>query len=102
MAYYRSNRPEVPQTIVQSEQNESEQIQSEQQNLPLNYGADDCTCKHCQQLKTNNIKGKLNHGAPMFAAQLRDNGYIANRVTLPGDIDYIKIESTQPQGAYGV
>jgi hypothetical protein len=55
---------------------------------PINYGTDDCTCLHCQQLKTNGVKGKLNHGVPMFAAQLRDAGYIANRVSLPGDIDY--------------
>jgi len=58
--------------------------------LPANYGQDDCQCLHCLSLKINDIKGKLNHGSYMDAQELKLNGYIANRVTLPGDIDYVK------------
>jgi hypothetical protein len=61
--------------------------------LPANFGQDDCQCKHCQQLNTNNIKGKLNHGSYMDAQELKSNGYIANRVTLPGDMDYIGVKT---------
>jgi len=56
--------------------------------LPANFGLADCQCLHCRQLKLNGINGKLNHGSYMPASELKSNGYILNRVTLSGDIDY--------------
>lgn len=53
-------------------------------NLPANYGQEDCECKHCQQHR--NMGGKLiiNHGA--YKTELKHNEF--NRVSLPGDVDY--------------
>jgi hypothetical protein len=58
-------------------------------NLPLNFGLDNCQCKHCQQCRTNNLNVTLWHGKQ---AVVIGSGLIPlNRVSLPGDIDYIGV-----------
>jgi hypothetical protein len=52
-----------------------------------NYGLPGCGCKHCQQTRTNKSDLKLNHGSYKAASQLSP-GEI-NRVSLPGDNDYV-------------
>jgi hypothetical protein len=62
---------------------------------PENYGLDNCQCKHCQACITNKSTARLNHGEYMTAAELEQNGYDFNRVTLPGDIDYVGVCNQQ-------
>lgn len=56
--------------------------------VPANYGQPDCQCRHCQQTKVSRERGQLiiNHGPRKSATELGDNE--ANRVSLPGDVDY--------------
>ena len=62
--------------------------------LPANYGQPNCQCWHCHNYraaKKDTAKkdtAKLNHGPWLNAEQLAEQGYMANRVSLPGDIDY--------------
>ena len=96
-----TNEPEQTRTISSPQSEQTEQILPEQSKpnnkpeqikthtlRPENYGLDNCQCKHCQTCITNKNPKRLNHGAYMTAAELEQNGYDLNRVTLPGDIDY--------------
>lgn len=49
--------------------------------LPLNYGLENCTCKHCESNRINGNKLVVNHTGQQLPGQV-------NRVSLPGDIDY--------------
>ncbi len=78
-AAYR-NRHE-PQAVTNVTVTEPESVTAK----PVNYGQDNCECKHCQQHRAN--KGsKLIHGPYKPASELGDNEI--NRVSLPGDADY--------------
>ncbi len=57
--------------------------------LPRNFGLPDCECKHCQQNATTVYKFEINHGAWKPASQLGKNEF--NRVSLPGDVDYVGV-----------
>ena len=62
---------------------------------PANYGQPDCQCKHCQQVQTNKSNAILNHNGYISASELIANGYTHNRVSLPGDIDYVGVCSQE-------
>jgi len=68
--------------------------------LPANFGQDDCQCLHCKQIKLVNPKARLNHGDYMSASELVANGYTYNRQALPGDIDYIGVKSNTMNQEY--
>lgn len=61
--------------------------------VPANYGLSDCTCRHCKQAKTNKSSAVINHGPYKPASELGPNEI--NRVSLPGDIDYVKPVKTE-------
>lgn len=107
-AYYRANKAKVDEqpkiNLVESptinEVGQVGQIQTGTKHgayldKPLNLGRSDCQCRHCLSLITNKITAHLNHGAYMEADDLGKADYDFNRVSLPGDIDYIA--STEPQ-----
>jgi hypothetical protein len=54
----------------------------------LNWAQPDCQCKHCRNVHKTRPEARLNHGSYMTAAELEQNGYKYNRVSLPGDKDY--------------
>ena len=57
--------------------------------LPANYGQPNCQCWHCHNYRAaKKDTARLNHGPWLNAEQLVEQGYMANRVSLPGDIDY--------------
>lgn len=82
---------------------QSEQIQSEQSNpghnvvtpegvvgeVPANFGQPDCACLHCQANRKTGGKFIINHGPRKTFDQLGDNEL--NRVSLPGDVDYVGV-----------
>jgi len=53
----------------------------------LNYGQKDCQCMHCQQNRRGNLKLIVNHGNYKRLGELLQGE--VNRVSLPGDIDYV-------------
>ena len=53
-----------------------------------NYGLPDCQCKHCQNNRNSGYKYILNHGPYKKLSELGTREY--NRVSLPGDPDYIR------------
>jgi hypothetical protein len=55
------------------------------QKLIPNFGQPDCQCKHCQSVRSGNLKLTVNHGE--FIPNAFSFG-IVNRVSLPCDIDY--------------
>jgi len=57
--------------------------------LPDNYGEPDCQCRHCQQNRANRNKHIINHSHYKAQDQLVSNE--VNRVSLPGDVDYVGI-----------
>ena len=64
--------------------------------LPKNYGLPDCECVHCQQNRRMGGKFVLNHSRYMTDDELvekfRETGQRwINRVSLPGDVDYVGI-----------
>jgi len=64
--------------------------------LPKNYGLPNCECVHCQQNRRMGGKFVLNHGRYMTDDELvekfRETGQRwINRVSLPGDVDYVGI-----------
>ena len=61
-------------------------IEFNSEEKPDNYGAPDCTCKHCQANRSSGSKHILNHGAYKPVSELAPNEL--NRVSLPGDVDY--------------
>jgi hypothetical protein len=61
--------------------------------LPANFGQPDCECRHCQQNRRSDHKLIINHGAWKPASQLAANE--VNRVSLPGDVDYVGICTPQ-------
>ena len=85
----RTGKTEQPEQNTQPEQ--VEQTKPNISNKPCNYGLTDCTCMHCQTARVNKSNARLNHGEPMSAADLVLNGYTHNRVTLPGDADYVGV-----------
>lgn len=58
---------------------------------PDNYGLLECTCMHCQSHRANNSKGVINHGPWKDESELGEREI--NRVTLPGDRDYVGVGS---------
>jgi hypothetical protein len=54
--------------------------------LPANYGQSDCQCQMCQGNRSKVRPLTINHGDWKPASQLAKGE--ANRVPLPGDIDY--------------
>ena len=74
-----------------SEQTDTMQEQTDKTVLPVNFGLDNCQCLHCKQLKSIRPNAKLNHGSYMSASELKLNGFDVNRVSLSGDVDYIKV-----------
>ena len=57
--------------------------------LPANFGQPDCECKHCQYNRTYGNKFTLNHGVWKSVSELGKQEF--NRVSLPGDIDYVGV-----------
>jgi hypothetical protein len=62
--------------------------------VPANYGLSNCACLHCRATKSNKSDKILNHGAYKHGEQLAANEL--NRVSLPGDIDYVPVVKTEP------
>lgn len=56
---------------------------------PGKYGQVDCDCQHCKSNRATGSRHVLNHGAYKHADQL--DGNELNRVTLPGDVDYVGV-----------
>jgi len=56
------------------------------EDLPANFGQDDCDCRHCQNNRAKGSPHTLNHGPHKLAGAL-SKGEL-NRVALPGDVDY--------------
>ena len=86
----------IAQEII-AQENVAQEAEQIAQGKPLNYGQPDCQCKHCGQVRTNKSNAIINHGEYMTAPELVANGYTHNRVTLPGDVDYVGVCT----GAYG-
>ena len=79
-------QPEQINPNTQPEQTKANK--PEQSEQPANFGQPDCDCKHCQQHRaTKGSKLTLNHGAHKTANELGEHEI--NRVSLPGDVDYI-------------
>ena len=79
-------QPEQINPNTQPEQTKANK--PEQSEQPANFGQPDCDCKHCQQHRdTKGSKLTLNHGAQKTANGLGEHEI--NRVSLPGDVDYI-------------
>ena len=58
---------------------------------PANYGQPDCQCMHCQSNRANGSRHTINHGAYKPADELGVKEL--NRVSLPGDVDYVEMAS---------
>jgi len=56
------------------------------EDLPANFGQDDCECRHCRNNRAKGSPHTLNHGPHKLAGALSKNEL--NRVALPGDVDY--------------
>ena len=66
------------------------------ENVTLNMSAlvegwagDNCQCGHCCNARRHEHKRRLNHGAWMSIEQLVESDYDGNRVSIPGDVDYV-------------
>jgi len=66
--------------------------------LPENYGQPDCQCRHCQNNIKNNLGLTINHGKRVN----QTNPKHVNRVSLPGDIDYIGVGHKTAQDSAGL
>lgn len=62
--------------------------------LPANYGQPDCECMHCQRNRTDGSNRKVNHGPAKSFHELQEHNEV-NRVTLPGDVDYVDAANSQ-------
>ncbi len=54
-----------------------------------NFGEPDCQCTHCKNNRVYTQQLVINHGAWKPASELGKNEI--NRVTLPGDVDYVGV-----------
>jgi hypothetical protein len=61
--------------------------------FPDNYSLIDCTCKHCQQNRATGARLSINHGDYKPAEEL-ESGEV-NRVSMPGDVDYDGVCTTE-------
>ena len=58
-------------------------------DLVEDLAGDNCQCGHCSQSRNNGHNRKLNHGDWLSAEQLEVSDYDGNRVSIPGDVDYV-------------
>jgi hypothetical protein len=91
----RESGQEVCPVSSENGQNPDNKESGQITDKPANYGRADCQCKHCQQVQTNKSNAILNHNGYMSASELIANGYTHNRVSLPGDVDYIGVCSQE-------
>ena len=57
--------------------------------LVEDWAGPDCQCGHCCNARRHEHKRRLNHGAWLTAEQLEVSDYDGNRVSIPGDVDYV-------------
>ncbi len=95
----RNKRNTVSVTDVTERPTITEGVIPKAQDVPEiaipNFGRSDCECKHCQQSRANNSKPVINHGPVKTYDQLAANEI--NRVSLPGDVDYVGV-ADKPKG----
>lgn len=68
-------------------------IDSKGQLRPAHYGQLDCECRMCKTNRAHGGKHTINHGPYKTVAQLGTGEF--NRVSLPGDVDYIQMKAEQ-------
>ena len=64
------------------------------------FGGPDCQCGNCRQTRAHGKDKRRNHGEYMTGEQLDEAGIDGNRVSVPGDADYVTLTG-RTQGEAG-